>query len=168
MGIVSEQKYQAEGGPSLKQCFDLLRGISTAPVIDLQQLLDAVIFNFLIGNNDAHGKNFSILYNTQTGYQVRLSPLYDLLCTIYYPELSPKMAMKIGGEYLAERISPQHFEKFAQEAGLAKPLVRRRVAELATSVTESLKKMESKYSVAAKIAKIIDEHSKQVVSRFSS
>jgi serine/threonine-protein kinase HipA len=62
LGIVSENKYQKEGGPSLKQCFALLREVSSAPVLDLARLLDAVIFNFLVGNNDAHGKNFSLLY----------------------------------------------------------------------------------------------------------
>ena len=61
-GIVSEMKYQKEGGPSLKQCFGLLREVSSAPVIDLARLLDAVIYNYLVGNNDAHGKNFSLLY----------------------------------------------------------------------------------------------------------
>jgi len=61
-GIVSEMKYQNEGGPSLKQCFALLRKVSSAPVIDLARLLDAVIFNYIVGNNDAHGKNFSLLY----------------------------------------------------------------------------------------------------------
>jgi serine/threonine-protein kinase HipA len=57
MGIVSENKHQKEGGPSLKQCFALLREVSSAPVLDLARLLDAVIFNYLAGNNDAHGKN---------------------------------------------------------------------------------------------------------------
>src|SRR5215469_10545882 len=61
-GIVPEMKYQKEGGPSLKQCFALLREVSSTPVIDLARLLDAVIFNYLVGNNDAHGKNFSLLY----------------------------------------------------------------------------------------------------------
>jgi serine/threonine-protein kinase HipA len=51
LGIVSENKYQNEGGPSLKNCFELVRAISATPVIDLQTLLDAVIFNFLIGNH---------------------------------------------------------------------------------------------------------------------
>ena len=56
LGIVPENKYQAEGGPSLKQSFALVREASSTPVIDLAALLDAVIFNFLIGNHDAHGK----------------------------------------------------------------------------------------------------------------
>jgi hypothetical protein len=54
LGIVSEMKHQKEGCPSLKQCFALLREVSSAPVIDLARLLDAVLFNYLIGNNEAH------------------------------------------------------------------------------------------------------------------
>lgn len=168
-GIVSGNKYQSEGGPSLKQCFDLLREVSTAPVIDLERLLDAVIFNYLIGNNDAHGKNFSLVYDTETGagYGARFSPLYDLVCTVYYPDLSKKMAMKIGDEYLSDRISPGHFETLANEAGLAKPLVKQRVPELATSVIKSLEMIETKQPVAVEIAKIIRKRSEEAVSKFS-
>jgi serine/threonine-protein kinase HipA len=165
-GIVSEKKYQSEGGPSLKQCFDLLREVSTAPVIDLERLLEAVIFNYLIGNNDAHAKNFSLVY-TVAGSEARFSPLYDLVCTVYYPELSKKMAMKIGGEYLSDRISPGHFETLATEAGLAKPLVKQRVPELATSVIKGLNMMEAKQPVAVDVAKIIRQRSEEAVSRFS-
>ena len=49
------------------------------------RLLDAVIFNALIGNHDAHAKNFSILYRKQA---TTLAPLYDLLCTAVYPTLT--------------------------------------------------------------------------------
>jgi serine/threonine-protein kinase HipA len=38
-----------------------LREVSSAPVIDLTRLLEAVIYNYLVGNNDAHGKNISLL-----------------------------------------------------------------------------------------------------------
>jgi serine/threonine-protein kinase HipA len=96
LGIVPERKYQNEGGPSLKESFVLLRECSSSPVLDLNALLDAVIFNALIGNHDAHGKNFSMIYS---GGKTRMAPLYDLLCTTLYTELSTKMAMKVGGEY---------------------------------------------------------------------
>lgn len=78
LGASPDTKYQAEGGPNLSDCFQLLRSVSTNPVIDLRRLLDAVIFNFLIGNNDAHGKNFSLIYQ---GRECRLAPLYDVLST---------------------------------------------------------------------------------------
>jgi serine/threonine-protein kinase HipA len=104
LGMVSERKYQAEGGPSLKQCFELVRNTSSLPIADLQSLLDAVIFNLLIGNNDAHGKNFSLVYRADG--QTRLAPLYDLVSTTAYPELSARMAMKIGGESDPGKVGP--------------------------------------------------------------
>jgi HipA N-terminal domain len=55
-------------------------------------------------------------------------------CTSFYPGLSTKMAMKIGGEYAPDRIRPQHFDRLAEDAGLAKPLVKRRVQALAEMV----------------------------------
>src|SRR6202142_2049337 len=143
-------KYQKEGGPSLKQCFRLLREASSAPVIDLARLLDAVIFNYLVGNNDAHGKNFSLLYHgvDAANLEIRLAPLYDVVSTIYYPELSQDMAMKIGGQYSSERVMPGDFEKLAEGAGLAKPIVRRRVPELAETTIAGLGKMEIAHPTA--------------------
>jgi len=166
--IVSEMKYQKEGGPSLKQCFRLLREASSAPVIDLARLLDAVIFNYLVGNNDAHGKNFSLLYHGvgTANLEIRFAPLYDVVNTIYYHELSKNMAMKIGGEYLSERVTPRDFEKLAEEAGLAKPLVRRRVPELAEAIIAGLDKVEIAHPVAEAVAALIRKRCEQVLNRF--
>ncbi len=166
--IVSEMKYQKEGGPSLKQCFRLLREASSAPVIDLARLLDAVIFNYLVGNNDAHGKNFSLLYHGvgTANLEIRFAPLYDVVNTIYYHELSKNMAMKIGGEYLSERVTPRDFEKLAEEAGLAKPLVRRRVPELAEAIIAGLDKVEIAHPVAEAVAALIRKRCEQVRNRF--
>jgi serine/threonine-protein kinase HipA len=169
-GIVPETKYQKEGGPSLKDCFNLLRAVSSAPVIDLARLLDGVIFNYLVGNNDAHGKNFSLVYpGAGTGdLHVRLAPLYDVVSTIYYPELSPEMAMKIGGEYSSDRVTPRNFEKLAEEAGLAKPLVRRRVAELADAILATLPKLEVRSPVAEDVAALIQKRSENARTSFRS
>jgi len=122
----------------------LLREVSSTPVIDLSRLLDAVIFNYLVGNNDAHGKNFSLLYRViATGdMQVSLSPLYDIVSTVYYPEISRTMAMKLGGEYSSEKVMPRNFEQFAEEAGLAKPMVRRRVMEVIEAILSALAALE--------------------------
>jgi serine/threonine-protein kinase HipA len=167
-GIVSEQKYQKEGGPSLKQCFGLLREVSSAPVIDLARLLDAVIFNYLVGNNDAHGKNFSLLYRGvgTENLEIRISPLYDVVSTIYYPELSRDMAMKIGSAYSSEKVMPRDFEQLAEEAGLGKPLVKRRVPELAERVISALQKLEVTHIIAEKVAALIRQRSENVLNTF--
>lgn len=168
LGIVPETKYQKEGGPSLRDCFNLLREVSSAPVIDLARLLDAVIFNYLVGNNDAHGKNFSLLYpGAGTGnLQVRLAPLYDIVSTVYYPELNREMAMKLGGEYSSERVTPRNFEKLAEEAGLAKPLVRRRVPELADAILAALPTLNATNPVAEGVAALIKKQSEKARTAF--
>ncbi len=157
LGIVSEMKYQKEGGPSLKQCFALLREVSSTPVIDLSRLLDAVIFNYLVGNNDAHGKNFSLLYRGigTDDMQVSLSPLYDSLSTVYYPEVSRTMAMKLGGQYSSEKVMPPNFEQFAEEARLAKPMVRRRVLEVVEKIFSALPALEQVDNTTQAIARLI-------------
>lgn len=163
LGIVPELKYQREGGPSLKQCFGLLRDVSSTPVIDLNRLLDAVIFNYLVGNNDAHGKNFSLLSHGAGApdLQIRLSPLYDVVSTLYYPELSRDMAMKIGGEYSSEKVMPRNFDRLAEEAGLGRAQTRRRVPEMAEKVMSSLGKVEIAHPVAEKVAALIRQRAEQ-------
>jgi serine/threonine-protein kinase HipA len=170
LNIVPETKYQKEGGPSLKQCFELVREVSSAPVVDLTRLLDAVIYNFLIGNNDAHGKNFSLLYH-QAGTannEIRLAPLYDTISTMYYPELSNEMAMKIGDEYKPDRVTPRDFEKLAEQAGLARPLVRRRVLELAQTVLDATSKVRIDHEVAQKVAALVRARCETSLRRFAT
>lgn len=115
LGIPPELKYQQEGGPNLKRCFELVRAISAVKGPDVLKLFDAVVFNLLIGNGDAHGKNFSFLYD---GTRAKLAPLYDLVCTQAYPNLSPEMAMKIGDERKPTRVFARNWRKFFTDAGL--------------------------------------------------
>ena len=96
LGMVPEIKYESEGGPNIAKCQELITSYTARPAVDQMKLLDRIIFNYLIGNGDAHGKNFSLLYR---GDRPELAPAYDLLSTTVYPKLSEKMAMKIGGKY---------------------------------------------------------------------
>lgn len=163
LGIVSEHKYQNEGGPSLKQCFQLIRETSSIPVNDLQSLLDGIIFNFLIGNNDAHGKNFSLIYDGGT----RLAPFYDMLCTVYYHELSKNMAMKIGGEYVSDKVTIRHFERFTEEAGLGKPMVKRRLLDLAEMMISKLPEVTTEHPVVNEVARLIHRRCVHARQRFT-
>lgn len=133
LGVISERKYAAEGGPGFKDCFDLIRRACTRPAVDVLRLLDAAIVLVITGNADAHGKNYSLVYR-ESG--VELSPLYDLLSTVAYPELSPKFAMKIASRATLEDLRKDDWNKFASDAGLGGPFVRRRVKELAVLAEE--------------------------------
>jgi serine/threonine-protein kinase HipA len=78
-----------------------------------------------------------------------------MVSTVYYPELSQNMAMKIGGEYSSEKVLPQNFERLAEEAALGKPLVKQRVPELAEIVIAALGEMDLGHPVAAAVAALI-------------
>jgi serine/threonine-protein kinase HipA len=168
LGIVSEQKYQKEGGPSLKQCFALVREVSSAPVIDLARLLDDVVFNYIVGNNDAHGKNFSLLYRPgRPGeLEIGLAPLYDVVSTVHYPELSRDMAMRIGEQYSSEKVTLRDFEKLAEDAKLGKPLVRARLTETIERVRNALPKVPATNTVAEQVADLIRRRAEMALTEF--
>jgi serine/threonine-protein kinase HipA len=133
LGVPPETKYASEGGPTFKDCFALLRRVAARPAVDVLKLLDAVIFNVIAGNADAHGKNFSILYDAEGP---RLAPLYDLLATVAYPDLSPKFAMKIGKRATLAELDAKGWAAFAADAGIGLPLTRRRIVEISNAVLE--------------------------------
>ncbi|MYE80570.1 MAG: type II toxin-antitoxin system HipA family toxin [Gammaproteobacteria bacterium] len=131
LGLYPERKYASEGGPGFRDCFALLRRVSARPAVDVLKLLDAAILNLVIGNADAHGKNYALLYDAAGP---RLAPLYDLLSTVAWPELSPRLAMRIGRRATLAEMNPRAWSAFAAGGGLGMPLVRRRVAELTERV----------------------------------
>jgi serine/threonine-protein kinase HipA len=136
LGVPSHRKYASEGGPIFPDCFALLRRAATRPARDILKLLDAAIFNLIIGNADAHAKNFSLLHSS--GGAMTLAPLYDLLSTVIYPNLHVKLAMKIAGKAVLEDIEPRHWERFAADAQLGAPYVRTRVGQLCNAVIAAI------------------------------
>jgi serine/threonine-protein kinase HipA len=142
LGVAPEYKYQNEGGPSVADCFALVRKATRPAALYVPQLLDAILFNTLIGNNDAHAKNYSLVYGAAG---TTLAPLYDVLCTAVYPELTAKMAMKIGGHYKPTDIYPRHWTRFAQSADLSAPQMRRRLLEMAQLLPRAAQKLRDEF-----------------------
>jgi serine/threonine-protein kinase HipA len=103
-------------------------------------LFDCVIFNTLVGNHDAHAKNFSLLHTAQGPV---LAPMYDVLCTAIYPTLTPKMAMKIGSKYKFSEVQKQHWEELIDSAGLAKAPARKRILELANALPPTARQLQA-------------------------
>ncbi|HEY9899810.1 MAG TPA: type II toxin-antitoxin system HipA family toxin [Pantanalinema sp.] len=115
LGRSSLRKYQAEGGPGLKDCFALMQRTSQ-PALSITRLLRHLIFNVLIGNWDAHAKNYSLLH--QPNGRIALAPVYDVLCTRIYPDFIDRMAMKIGGYYEVDQLIERRWRSFCDEVGI--------------------------------------------------
>lgn len=172
LGVVPEMKYQNEGGPDLTQCFDLVRRVTRPSAPHVLRLLDCVIFNALIGNHDAHAKNFSLLYG---GRAPVLAPCYDLLSTAVYSTLTPRMAMKIGSKYKFSEVQSRHWDQFAEAVGLGKAQARKRILALAKSLPPTARELQSKaghgfarHAVIEQIVTLIEQRCALTVRRLNA
>lgn len=133
-GRPPEMKYEAEGGPGAADCARLIRVHGATPGESVLRFLDALLFNLLIGNADAHSKNYSLLLEGTVNRAPRLAPLYDLLSTrAYGRRFGRKMGMKYGGEYRPERIRGRHLDRLGDDLGVAHRGVRLHADQVATA-----------------------------------
>lgn len=164
LGVVPEEKYEADGGPSVADCARLLREYAAAPAIDLLAFRDALLVNFLLGNHDAHAKNFSILLDGDRA--PKLAPLYDLVSTAVYPGLSRKLAMKFGGEYRPHYVRGRHLNRLAGDLGVSARALRGRCLELIELVAGAMAAARARLpaefaerEVLQKVEEVIEERS---------
>lgn len=115
LGILSEYKYQNDGGPSIADIYKLLKEKTSIPLLEMRAFLQYVLFNFIIGNCDAHGKNYSIMYKNNS---IKLTPLYDTVCTLAYPNLTNKLSMKIGKHAEIKKVNKEDLAILAEQIGL--------------------------------------------------
>jgi serine/threonine-protein kinase HipA len=130
LGILPAAKYEDNGGPSITRIVELLRTVRGSYVArDINDFVHAALVNFLLGNSDAHGKNFALLYEPESG--IRLAPLYDIVSTAVYSDVTDRMAMTIGGVADPAQVGMEAWAQLAEECGFGGgivPLVRRRAA----------------------------------------
>ena len=142
LGIASSNKYEKENDHYLVQMFKLLREYSTDPIEDQLKLWDRVIFDYLIGNTDAHIKNFSLLYSSDMR-SIRLAPAYDIISTVVYESSTREMSMKIGNAVDIDNVTTESFEQAASDVGLGKTLAMKRYNVMFDNFEKSLREAAS-------------------------
>ncbi|HEV2362349.1 MAG TPA: HipA domain-containing protein [Acidimicrobiales bacterium] len=125
-GTRPDDKYQEDGGPSLLRIADIVAAV-TAPG-SLEHLLRAVTLNTLVGNGDAHAKNFSLLHE-RSGV-LHLAPLYDVMCTLAYDD--DRLAMYVDDVRRTNRVT---FGRLVNE-GASWGLPRRRCEQIVTDLLD--------------------------------
>lgn len=106
LGRPTEQKYQV----SAVQIARLLDKYGLA-----YQFTAQLAFNAALGNTDAHAKNYSLLLDNP---QPELSPLYDIVPVLLYPQYDSVLAMPIGGAREPAELTEVAWRRFAASAGL--------------------------------------------------
>jgi serine/threonine-protein kinase HipA len=124
-GRAFDGKYDA----SYEEAAGVISRFSARARIDLDRFFRLVVFNLAIGNADAHLKNFSLLEREEG---LRLSPAYDLVNTLVYPNYDRVTALSIGGEKRPfETLDRALVERLGADIGLPAAAVRGALDELA-------------------------------------
>ena len=134
LGVQARDKYKV----TFKDCLKVLNKTAT-PANSKLRFVRQVIFNYLIGNTDAHAKNFSV-YLTNDG--ITLTPAYDLLCSSIY-DCDQRIAMKIGKARYYSDVTEKDWEIFAQDLDISHKLVQaelERQKEYLPKIVEKLTK----------------------------
>lgn len=97
-------------------------------------LLRAVSFNLLIGNGDAHSKNYSILIQ-ETG-EVLLAPLYDAAPTLLLYARSTNAGHAVAGQARLNYITLDHLVREASSWGLDPGVARSAASEVFSAAAE--------------------------------
>lgn len=148
LGIWTDHKYQV----TFKDCLNVLNQMSM-PAREKMRFISLVIYNFLIGNCDAHGKNFSVLYMDNGLF---LAPVYDVLCTAVY-DLDNDMAMKIGRAKYNEDVTVKDWHMFARDLEVAPSLIIEELERQINIVPLALKELvdNMSYEIGHEIKKYV-------------
>jgi serine/threonine-protein kinase HipA len=104
LSINSSAKYEEHGGPGLRTIARLLRDWAQE-ADSLERLLSMTFLNMVLGNADAHAKNFSLLLHESGA--VQLAPAYDIVSTALYPRVDVRPGMSVNQKISIHDITTQ-------------------------------------------------------------
>lgn len=154
LGIMSTSKYQNDGGPGIADIFKTILKVCTVPALESQKFLKYVLFNYVMGNCDSHGKNYSLLYKNN---RVELSPLYDVVSTIIYSGLTDKLSMKIGKHYEIQKVSKEDFSLLAESLNIKHSVLSKIFDDFAKKYINAFEELKSDEKVSGDILNSIFE-----------
>ncbi len=100
-------------GASFKKLFKITK-LCSVPAVAQLEVLHWAMFNLIIGNSDAHGKNFSFFVDKRG---INPTPFYDMLCVMMY-DFDHNLAMAYGDEFNSDEVFAYQLREFAEEVGV--------------------------------------------------
>lgn len=162
-------KYESEGGVTFAEAYRALDA-THQPAVSRNQLLRWLIFNFVVGNSDAHAKNVAFLLDADG---LTLAPTYDLLCVSVYGADYDYMAMTIAEEVRYGWVEAGHWDRLSKSVGVAPAFVARLRRELSHSIpaaaratlTEEPSFTKAERSFLADVVALIERHAGYLLGR---
>ncbi len=125
--IPRDMKYRR----SAEFCGKLINRIASFPRIEVQKFFRLILFNFLVGNGDAHLKNYSFIYSKQ---RTALSPAYDLVASSLLIPAETQSAIPINGR--DNRLRLKDFKVLGENMKIPSDIVLKSVQHLLKSVPD--------------------------------
>lgn len=150
---------------NVKNCFEVLDQ-TAFPALEKEAFIKEFIFNFLIGNCDAHGKNYSVLYSPDG---IVLAPAYDIVCTrAYGAEYDEVFAMEIGNEKIMERVTANDWKKFAKTLGVSPDIVVDELKTQANTIPATLERLckELDKEIGYKILEFSAQNCENIIKKY--
>ena len=136
-GIKSKEQSQRRG-VSFKLLFDVAKNCRN-PARSSLFVLRWAIFNLIISNADAHGKNISFLLGKKG---MEPAPLYDMLSIAMHPEYAQEVAIAFGDEFDPNAIKPSDLHDFSEAIGYTSKLVSKQVLIVSLNIKKALAKRD--------------------------
>lgn len=153
LGLPPRLKYERNGDRATGRIADFGRLFSlnsrmSSPADYRALMVKTCFFNFLVGNSDAHAKNFSLIHD---GRRPRPAPLYDLLCVGMYPRHSQEFAMSIGGRKTWDNVRREDWLMFLEVAEFkgagAVRFLDRHLRPMAENAVRELERLGGQYGI---------------------
>jgi serine/threonine-protein kinase HipA len=142
---------------------DILQATAAAGSTEL--LLAAVTLHVLIGNGDAHAKNYSLLH--QPSSVLELAPLYDLMSTLHYRQ--DRLAMYVDTVQRTSRVTGDRILNEAAKWGLSRRLAATMVADLLDGVPAAVAAAAAETpGLPAEIPSLVERQVVQIRSQFGA
>lgn len=158
MGRTGDNKYLGSYENVLKATY-----YNTHSLQEVEKVFELVVFNCVIGNGDAHLKNFSIQY--QSGHKdIKLTPVYDITHTLIYPTIDNLMALKMRKSKAFP--SRRDLIEFAFNSGIARSTAADIVDNIAEGILSCLASLNEVTAMQG-LRESIEKHISNVMTKHS-
>jgi serine/threonine-protein kinase HipA len=135
--------------------------LSSVPGLDAQLFFERVLLNFLLGNGDAHLKNFSLLETEDGG--LRLSPAYDIVCSKAAIARETDFAITLNGK--SDKITRRDFQRFSEALKIPPKVVTDifgRFGKGHPMISDEISRSRLSAELQEKVRRVVEERRKRI------
>jgi serine/threonine-protein kinase HipA len=151
LNVRPRKKYEGFGYATLAKIVRTICG-----EVDYDEFIRRLAFVVISGNADAHLKNWSLIY--PDGRRPRLSPAYDLVFTLGYPDADSRLGLQLSREKEFARITRKHFERLAEKVGESPERTGEIVSETAARAREAWSRLSQSLPLLPELRQALDQH----------